>query len=132
MTVNTAFSMWAHYQGIGAGLALVAGGIIAYFYPVRWWSIYGASVGILLLLVEHFFPGGFPKQGASFLTTQYFLRGFVFLALSPACYMSLPLHDGGIFVGLSGLTYMVAHVMGETKRDRDTSLKQKSRGGVEK
>ncbi|KAI9138576.1 hypothetical protein BKA69DRAFT_764083 [Paraphysoderma sedebokerense] len=103
------FNIWANYQGLGAGMALVCGGGLAFFYPLWYMGIYGVAIGLIVLAIEYTTPIPVP----TFLK-NYLFRGLLYLLLTPACFVQAPLFNGGMFLGCCGATYVFAHTQGET------------------
>ncbi|KAJ3363999.1 hypothetical protein GGF31_000633 [Allomyces arbusculus] len=105
------FSIWASYQGLGAGAALLCGGPLCLFYPMWFLGPYAIGVGLLVLLLEYP-PAWLPRiLGAAY--ANYLVRGSLYLLLSPACYLQAANLNGGMFLTTTGITYMVAHFHGE-------------------
>ncbi|KAI9224575.1 hypothetical protein BC828DRAFT_373025 [Blastocladiella britannica] len=108
---NSGFAQWAHFQGLGAGAALVCGAPLTWFYPMWYLAPYGLGVGLLVLALEQplsFIPG---LLGAAY--ANYAVRGVLYLLLSGVCYLQAALCNGGMFLSLTGLTYLVASFRGE-------------------
>ena len=105
------FHVWARYQGLFATFALIVGGILQYFYPsYEWLMYYGIITGVLVGALEYPL---YLDRALGGIYDLFWLRGILYLFLSVACFLQVPLFHGGMFLACTGITYLVAHFRGD-------------------
>ncbi|KAL2915524.1 hypothetical protein HK105_204926 [Polyrhizophydium stewartii] len=101
---------WANLQAFYAGVFILMGAIISYWYPSMMFAGINTATALIILAFETPFPG-FNRLG--FVSTNLYLRALLYLAFIVPGLPQAPTHTGVLCLFCAAVTYLWAAIRGE-------------------